>query len=48
MASGCRSRSSPRGPGTPTAATTALKHYIRVRPGDLEAARDAIAALLGA
>jgi DNA methylase/Phage integrase family len=26
---------------------TALKHYIRVRPGDLEA-RDAIAALLGA
>ena len=26
---------------------TALKHYIRVRPGDLEAARDAIAALLG-
>ena len=27
---------------------TALKHYIRVRPGDLEAARDAIAALLGA
>ncbi len=27
---------------------TALKHYIRVRPGDLEAARDAIAGLLGA
>jgi hypothetical protein len=27
---------------------TALKHYIRVQPGDLEAARDAIAALLGA
>jgi integrase len=27
---------------------TALKHYIPVRPGDLEAARDAIAALLGA
>jgi integrase len=27
---------------------TALKQYIRVRPGDLEAARDAIAALLGA
>jgi hypothetical protein len=27
---------------------TTLKHYIRVRPGDLEAARDAIAALLGA
>jgi hypothetical protein len=27
---------------------TALKHYISVRPGDLEAARDAIAALLGA
>ena len=27
---------------------TALRHYIRVRPGDLEAARDAIAALLGA
>jgi hypothetical protein len=27
---------------------TALKHYLRVRPGDLEAARDAIAALLGA
>jgi integrase len=27
---------------------TALKHYIRTRPGDLEAARDAIAALLGA
>jgi integrase len=27
---------------------TALKHYIRVRPGDLETARDAIAALLGA
>ncbi len=27
---------------------TAVKHYIRVRPGDLEAARDAIAALLGA
>jgi integrase len=27
---------------------TALKRYIRVRPGDLEAARDAIAALLGA
>jgi integrase len=27
---------------------TALKHYIRVRPGDLESARDAIAALLGA
>ena len=26
---------------------TALKHYIRVRPGDLEAARDAIAALPG-
>ena len=26
---------------------TALKHYIRVRPDDLEAARDAIAALLG-
>ena len=26
----------------------ALKHYIRVRPGDLEAARNAIAALLGA
>ncbi len=25
---------------------TALKHYIRVRPGDLEAARDAIAAFL--
>lgn len=27
---------------------TALKHYIRTRPGDLEAARDAIAELLGA
>lgn len=27
---------------------TALKHYIRVRPDDLAAARDAIAALLGA
>ena len=27
---------------------TALKHYIRVHPGDLEAARDAIATLLGA
>jgi hypothetical protein len=27
---------------------TALKHYIRTRPGDLEAARDAIGALLGA
>jgi integrase len=27
---------------------TALKHYIRVRPGDLEAARDALAKLLGA
>jgi integrase len=27
---------------------TALKHYIRVRPGDLEATRDAITALLGA
>jgi integrase len=26
----------------------ALKHYIRTRPGDLEAARDAIAELLGA
>ena len=26
---------------------TVLKHYIRVRPGDLEAARDAIAELLG-
>jgi len=27
---------------------TALKHYIRTRPGDLDAARDAIAELLGA
>ncbi len=27
---------------------TTLKHYIRVRPGDLEAGRDAITALLGA
>lgn len=28
--------------------TTALKHYVRLRPGDLEAARDALAQLLGA
>jgi integrase len=27
---------------------TALKHYVRTRPGDPEAAPDAIAALLGA
>jgi integrase len=27
---------------------TALKHYIKVRPGDLDAARDALAKLLGA
>ena len=27
---------------------TALKHYVKVRPGDLEAARDALAKLLGA
>jgi integrase len=27
---------------------TALRHYVRIRPGDLEAARDALAKLLGA
>jgi integrase len=27
---------------------TALRHYVRTRPGDLAAARDALAALLGA
>jgi hypothetical protein len=34
----------PRGLGDPDGGATALKHYIRVRPGDLEAARDAIGA----